>query len=116
MGEIFYKVAGALIAPFRYADREVQRFKAEAKEDLQAFIAKMIKMVILSIASLLFLLFLSIFAATAINNAMNSTFIGFAIVAGFYLLCAVGVYISKEVSDKKREAEDMQKHMHLKKV
>ena len=102
MGDFFYKAAGAVIAPFRYAGRELQHMKEEAKEDLQAMLAKAIKLAIAGVAGFLFLLFLSIFAATAINRAMDSEFIGYAIVAGFYLLCAIAVYISKEVSERKK--------------
>jgi hypothetical protein len=103
MNELFYKAAGAVLAPFRYAEREVELMKELAKEDIQALLAKAIKFAILSVAGLLFLLFLSIMTAALINQNMNSDFAGYAIVAGFYLLVAVIVYISKEVGDHKRE-------------
>jgi Kef-type K+ transport system membrane component KefB len=107
MTELFYKAAGALIAPFRYAEREVKHFKEVAKEDIQAFMANLIKMAILGVVGLLFLLFLSITVATLINHAANSEVLGYAIVAGFYLLAGVAVYISKEVTEKKKE-----EHLH----
>lgn len=109
MTELFYKAAGAVLAPFRYAEREVVHLKEVAKEDLQAFIANLIKMVILSIAGLLFVLFVSIMSAALINNAMDSDFSGYAIVAGFYFLVAIGVYISKEVTDNKKKATNSTK-------
>jgi hypothetical protein len=106
MSEFFYKAAGAVLAPFRYAEREVDHMKEMAKEDLQALVANIIKFTILGIAGLLFLLFISIMAAALINQNMESDFAGYAFVAGFYLLVAVGVYISKQASDHKRKAEN----------
>lgn len=103
MNELFYKAAGAVLAPFRYAEREVQHMKEMAKEDLQALLAKAIKFAILGVAGLLFLLFISMMAAALINQTMNSDFAGYAIVAAFYLLVAIVVYISKELSDNKRK-------------
>ncbi len=103
MSELFYKAAGAILAPFRYAEREVVHMKEVAKEDLQQFVANAIKMVVIGIASFLFLLFLSITAATAINEKTESLFLGYAIVAGFYLLVGLGLYIWKQASDKKEK-------------
>ena len=91
--DIFYRAAGAVIAPFRYAEREVKNLKENIKEDAQEAMAGLLKMSIVVICSLLFLLFLSITAAMAINRSLESDFIGFAIVAGFYLLVGIGMYI-----------------------
>jgi hypothetical protein len=104
MSELFYKAAGAILAPFRYAEREVQNMKEIAKEDIQAFIANLIKLALISIASLFFLLFVSIAAAAAINNRSDNGLTGWAVVAGFYLLVGVGLYIWKESSEKKKSA------------
>jgi uncharacterized protein YqhQ len=103
MSELFYKAAGAILAPFRYAEREVNHIKEVAKEDIQAFVANMVKMVVIGAVGFLFLMFLSIMAANWMNQAMNSEYIGYAIVAGFYLVVAVGLYIWKVASDKKHE-------------
>ena len=81
MSELFYKAAGAILAPFRYAEREVNHMKEVAKEDIQAFIANAIKMVVIGVVAFLFLLFLSITAANAINSSTHSEFLGYAIVA-----------------------------------
>jgi hypothetical protein len=109
MSELFYKAAGAILAPFRYAEREVIHMKDVAKEDLQQFLATAIKYVIIGVASFLFLLFLSITAATAINEKTESPFLGYAIVAGFYLLVGIGLYIWKEATDKKKHATNSRK-------
>lgn len=106
MSELFYKAAGAILAPFRYAERGVQHMKEVAKEDLQAFIANLIKLALISVASLFFLLFISITVATAINNKSENGLTGWAVVAGFYLLVGVGLYIWKEVAEKKKNASN----------
>jgi protein-S-isoprenylcysteine O-methyltransferase Ste14 len=104
MSELFYRAAGAILAPFRYAEREVQHMKDVAKEDIQAFIANLIKLILISVVLLLFLLFISITAAAAINESTNSSYLGWAIVAGFYLLAGIGLYIWKEVTQEKKKS------------
>jgi hypothetical protein len=101
--DFFYKAAGAVLAPFRYAEREVKTAKENLKEDAQAALAKVLKMAVMVFCSLLFLLFISITAAMAINRAMESEWAGFAIVAGFYLLVGVAMYVWKEATDKQHE-------------
>ncbi len=102
MTELFYRAAGAILAPFRYAEREVQHMKEVAKEDMQALIGKAIKFALMGLVSLLFLMFLSITVAAALNASMNSAWAGFAIVTAFYLLAGIGLYIWKLAVDKKR--------------
>jgi len=114
MTKLFYKAAGAILAPFRYAEREVQNMKEDAKEDIQAFVANLIKIIIISVAGLLFLFFISVTAAAAINESTGSSFLGWAIVAGFYLIVGIGLYIWKEAADKdkhKKTASNVKRAM-----
>jgi hypothetical protein len=90
---LFYKAAGAVIAPFRFAKREVQTLKENIKEDTQEAIAKVIKLAVVAFCSILFLIFLSVTIAVAINRSMDNDIAGFAIVAGFYLLAGIGMYM-----------------------
>ncbi len=106
MSELFYKAAGAIVAPFRYAEREAKALKENVKEDLQAFVASLLKMAVIAIAGILFLLFISITVANVINNSMDSEVAGYAFVAGFYLLVAVIMYILKTTDDKKKKEID----------
>lgn len=105
MSELFYKAAGAILAPFRYAEREVQHLKETAKEDLQSLVASAIKYALMGVFGLLFLTFASAAAAWAINDATDSAFLGHLLVAGFYFLAGAGLYIWKVMADKKKEAE-----------
>jgi ABC-type nickel/cobalt efflux system permease component RcnA len=117
MTTLFYKAAGAIVAPFRYAEREAKALKEHVKEDVQAYVAIFLKLAVAAVAGLLFLLFASIAAANAINNAMNSDVAGFLIVAGVYLLVAATMYILKLADDrKKKEVENHRRAEHGKPV
>jgi hypothetical protein len=112
MTEIFYRAAGAIVAPFRYAEREAIALKDHVKEDVQAYVAIFLKLAVAGAAALLFLMFISIAVANWINNEMDSDVAGFAIVSG-YLLVAITVYILKLADDKKKkEADNQRKTMH----
>lgn len=102
MNAIFYKAAGALIAPFRYAQREVNELKEHAKDDIHVLIVNAVKVAGMVLAALFFVLFISFTAAGAINRGVGNDWLGYAVVAGFYLLVGAGIYIWKEMSDKKR--------------
>ena len=103
MANMFYKAAGAVIAPFRFAKREVQNLKENIKEDTQEAIAKVLKLAVVAFCSILFLIFLSVTIAIAISRSMNNDFAGFAIVAGFYLLVGIGMYIWQASEKHKME-------------
>lgn len=113
MTEFFYKAAGAIVAPFRYAEREAKALKEHVKEDFQAYVAIALKLAVAGVAALLFLLFISIAIANWINRGMGSEIAGFVIVAAFYLLVAIFMYILKLADDKKkREADNHRRQMH----
>jgi Ca2+/Na+ antiporter len=113
MSDLFYKAAGAIVAPFRYAEREAKAFKEHVKEDVQLYAATLLKIAAAGMAALLFLLFLSLTVAHAINKSMNSQVAGYAFVAGFYLLVAIVMYVLKTVDDKKKkEIENHRKAVH----
>jgi uncharacterized protein YqhQ len=101
--DLFYKAAGAIISPFRYAEREVKHLKENLKEDAQEALASVLKLAVAALSSLLFLLFISITAAIAINHAMQNDYAGFAIVGGFYLLVGVIMYIWNASEKKKMQ-------------
>jgi Kef-type K+ transport system membrane component KefB len=101
----FYKVAGGILAPFRYAQREIQDTKEGLKEDLHEAASNVLKIIAIVFSALFFLLFGSITAATAINSSWDSAWLGFATVAGFYFLLAIGVYLWKHATDIKKHGE-----------
>ena len=107
MTEVFYRAAGTILAPFRYAEREAKALKEHVKEDIQAYVAIALKLAVAGVAAVLFLLFISIAVAHWINQAMNSQIAGFAIVSTFYLLIAICMYILKLADDKKKKEADI---------
>ena len=113
MSELFYRAAGAIIAPLRYAEREAKALKEHVKEDIQTYVAIALKLAVAGVAAVLFLLFISIAVANWINNEMDSEVAGFAIVAAVYLLVAATMYILKLADDKKKKEVDIQRRaMH----
>lgn len=113
MTELFYRAAGVIVAPFRYAEREAKALKEHVKEDVQTYVAIFLKLAVAGVAAVLFLLFISIALANWINNQMNSDVAGFAIVSGLYLVVAVTMYLLKRADDKKKKEVDNQRRaMH----
>lgn len=111
MTTLFYKAAGAIVAPFRYAEREAMALKEHVKEDIQAYVAIALKLVVAGVAALLFLLFISIALANWINNAMDSEVAGYAIIAGVYLIVAGVMYMMKRADDKKKKEIEEQRRL-----
>jgi len=111
MTTLFYKAAGAIVAPFRYAEREAKALKEHVKEDVQTYVAIFLKLAVAGVAAMLFLLFISVALANWINNEMNSEVAGFAIVSAVYLLVAVTMYILKLADDKKKKETETARKM-----
>ena len=109
MSEFFYKAAGMIVAPFRYAEREAKALKEHVKEDIQAYVAVILKLAVAGLAALLFLLFASIAVANLINRNMASDTAGWLIVAAFYLFVAALMYILKLADDRKRKEAGIQR-------
>ena len=51
MSELFYRAAGTIIAPFRYAEREAKALKEHVKEDVQAYVAIALKLAVAGVAA-----------------------------------------------------------------
>lgn len=111
MTTLFYKAAGAIVAPFRYAEREAMALKEHVKEDIQAYVAIALKLVVAGVAALLFLLFISIALANWINSAMDSEVAGYAIIAAVYLIVAGIMYMMKRADDKKKKEIEEQRRI-----
>jgi hypothetical protein len=112
--DFFYKAGGAILAPFKYAQREIKDAKEDWKEDAQEALAKVLKIAVMVVFSLFFVVFLSVTVAMSINESMDSAWLGFAIVSGFYLLLTVGVYVWTKTDKKKHEQH--YKHQEAKTV
>lgn len=78
-----------------YAENKVELVKLEMEEKISRIIVKAIQAVIFGITALMFLAFLTLGIAIVINNALNSTYLGYIIISGFYLLIFVSLFIFK---------------------
>ena len=76
-----------------YLDTRIDLVRLELQQKVSSAFVGTIHGVTLALLGLLFLIFVSIFAGLALNDALNSDFWGFGIVAGFYLLLLVLVLV-----------------------
>ena len=106
--ENFYKVVGAILAPFRYAQREIENAKESLKEEAHDAASNVLKIIAMVFCALFFLLFGSLAAAAAISSSFDSAWLGFAIVSGFYLAFTIGIYVWKHATNKKKHVEEYQ--------
>ena len=72
-----------------YLDTRIDLVRLELQQKVSAMLVGTIHGVALAMLGLLFIIFVSIFAGLALNSALNSTFWGFGVVAGIYLLLLV---------------------------
>ena len=76
-----------------YLDTRIDLVRLEVQQKVSTTVVSTIHGVTLALLGLLFLLFLSVFAGLALNSVLDSSFWGFGIVAGFYLLLLVLVLV-----------------------
>ncbi|MBD2770452.1 phage holin family protein [Hymenobacter sp. BT664] len=76
-----------------YLDTRIDLVRLEVQQKVSTIFVSTIHGVTLALLGLLFLIFLSIFAGLALNSALESSFLGFGIVAGIYLLMLILVLV-----------------------
>ena len=76
-----------------YLDTRIDLVRLELQQKVSSVFVGTIHGATLTILGLLFVVFVSIFAGLGLNAALDSTFWGFGIVAGFYLLLLVLVLV-----------------------
>jgi uncharacterized membrane protein YqjE len=76
-----------------YLDTRIDLVRLELQQKVKDILVGTVHGMMLAILGLLFLVFLSIFAGLALNAALNSSYWGFGIVAGFYLLLLILVLV-----------------------
>ncbi|MBC6991708.1 MULTISPECIES: phage holin family protein [Hymenobacter] len=72
-----------------YLDTRIDLVRLEVQQKVKNAFIGTAHGVTMGLIGLMFLIFLSIFAGLALNDALDSTFWGFGIVAGFYLLLLI---------------------------
>ena len=72
-----------------YLDTRIDLVRLEAQEKVKNAFVGTVHGVAMGLIGLMFLIFLSIFAGLALNSALDSTYWGFGLVAGFYLVLLI---------------------------
>ena len=90
--EIF-SVKNLINTLINFIETKVEIYKIQFKEEAAKAISALILLVIFSMLGLLFVLFLSLFASEVINTLLDSNYIGYIIIAAFYLLCIYIIYL-----------------------
>jgi hypothetical protein len=92
-----------------YLDTRIDLIRLEVQQKVKDILIATVHGVTLALLGLLFLIFLSIFAGLALNSALHSSFWGFGIVAGFYLLLLVLVLVGVDKAAFQGTADKMLK-------
>lgn len=69
-----------------YLDTRIDLVRLEAQEKVKTAFVGTVHGATMGLIGILFLIFLSIFAGLALNSALDSSYWGFGVVAGFYLV------------------------------
>jgi len=72
-----------------YLDTRIDIVRLETQEKVKNAFVGTVHGVTMGLIGLMFLIFLSIFAGLALNAALDSTYWGFGLVAGFYLVLLI---------------------------
>jgi len=81
--------------PGYYIRMEVERIKASAQEKLTEVISKLVILVAIGLVALFVLMFLSVTVGLLLNDVLDSSYLGFLIVTGFYVLVLVLLFLVK---------------------
>ena len=76
-----------------YIDTRIDLIRLELQQRANLLFVSVLHGVFLAFFGLMFFLFLNLYAALALNNVFDSPSLGFAAVAGFYLLLLVLVLV-----------------------
>ena len=76
-----------------YIDTRIDLMRLELQQRANSLFVSVLHGAVLAIFGLMFFLFLNLYAALALNNVFDSPSLGFAAVAGFYLLLLVLVLV-----------------------
>jgi len=87
--------------PGYYIRVEVERIKVSAQEKLTEVVSKLVILAAISLVALFVLVFLSITVGLLLNDALDSSYLGFLIVTGFYVLVLVFLILIKNNFEKK---------------
>lgn len=79
-----------------FLETRFEILKLGLKEESVSVIAKLLTATVIGLLGTLFFIFFSVMIAIIINQAMDSAFMGYAILAAFFLLLLISVLIVKQ--------------------
>ncbi|RAW03379.1 phage holin family protein [Pseudochryseolinea flava] len=98
----FLRLDGIMSNLTGYIEARIELMKVEIKEDVAKALSKAVVFAALAFVFALFILFVSTAVAYKIAE-VTSPFIGFMIVAGFYLIAGLVLWLSREGLKNKME-------------
>ena len=79
-----------------FVETRLEILKLDFKEESVRVIAKLLTGALIVLFSTLFFIFFSVMIAIILNEALESSYLGYAILAGFFLLILVSILIIKQ--------------------
>lgn len=79
-----------------YLSTNIQLVKQETTAIASVILSDLISYVLIGLAGMFLLLFLSLMAGFYLSDLLDSSLIGFAIVAGFYFLVSITLYLIRD--------------------
>ncbi|MBX7127678.1 MAG: phage holin family protein [Cyclobacteriaceae bacterium] len=89
----FLKLDGILKSATGYLEARVELLKLEIREDVAKALARMMVYAVMLFAGTLVVVFFSIGVAQFINGQLASSYAGYLVVSGFYLVLLLGIYL-----------------------
>lgn len=108
----FLKLDGLLENLTGYVEARVKLLKLEVREEVAKIVTQGLLLAMLLLIALLVVVFVSIGLALFINQYVSASYIGFACVAGFYLLVFILTYSFRKQIHKKLEQHFEEKLKH----
>lgn len=79
-----------------FVETRFEILKLDFKEESVRVIAKLLTAAVIVLFSTLFFIFFSVMLAIILNRALNSEYLGFAIIAAFFLVLLISVLVIKQ--------------------
>jgi uncharacterized membrane protein YqjE len=79
-----------------FGETRFEILKLDFKEESVRVIAKLLTAAVIVLFSTLFFIFFSVMLAIILNRALNSEYLGFAIIAAFFLVLLISVLVIKQ--------------------
>lgn len=100
----FFKVDSLISNVTGYVETRIELLKVEAQEEISKSLSSALVYGVIAFTAALVLIFFSIGVGIWISNSLGG-FVGFSIVAGFYLLVTIVLIIKREALTRRVENE-----------